>query len=256
MGLTLSSSLAGICRERRADLDATQHDVAHAIGISRSHYAAIERGRTNPSIALVDRIGEALGIRFDLTSESTVLVTRPRVRDAVHARCVAYVARRLESAGWVVDREVAILDERYRGWIDVLAYHPVSRTLLIIEVKTTLEDVGRLERQMSWYAAAVGTAIRDDWKPSHVVGWALLLASVENDLAPARLHHALGDAFPERAPTMRKVAAGERTTGSRGLALIDPRTRRRDWLIPTRADGRRTPMPYLDRAGAARILGL
>jgi hypothetical protein len=41
----------------------------------------------------------------------------------------------------------------------------------------------------------------------------------------------------------------------RGLALVDPTSRRRDWLLPTRSDGRRSSLPYRDYADAARRLG-
>jgi hypothetical protein len=40
----------------------------------------------------------------------------------------------------------------------------------------------------------------------------------------------------------------------RGLGLIDPRTKRRDWVQRTGVDGRRSPLPYLDYADAARRL--
>jgi hypothetical protein len=51
------------------------------------------------------------------------------------------------------------------------------------------------------------------------------------------------------------VARATRIWVFRGLALIDPRSRRRDWLIPTRVDGRRTVLPYQDLARAASLLG-
>ena len=59
--------------------------------------------------------------------------------------------------------------------------------------------------------------------------------------------------FPERAGPMRVVLHGTQpaTTG-RGLALIDPSSRRADWLIPTSLDGRRSPAAYRDYADAAR----
>jgi hypothetical protein len=40
----------------------------------------------------------------------------------------------------------------------------------------------------------------------------------------------------------------------RGLALCDPASRRREWLIRTRLDGRRSELPYRDYADAARRL--
>jgi hypothetical protein len=50
------------------------------------------------------------------------------------------------------------------------------------------------------------------------------------------------------------VQPGRLLTTGRGLALIDPTSRRRDWLLPSRSDGRRTRAPYMDYADAARRL--
>src|SRR5262245_46229324 len=88
-----------IRNERPIELDLTQAGVSSAFGISRSHDAAIEAAAANPSITLLDRIAETLGLRLDLIASPVVVVTGAIVRDGVHARCSAYVARRLESAG-------------------------------------------------------------------------------------------------------------------------------------------------------------
>ena len=254
---TIALSFAAICRGRRVELDLTQAAVSGALGISRSHYAAIEAARANPSVALVDRIAETLGLRLDLAASPVVMVTEPRVRDGVHARCSAYVARCLEAAGWLVLREVEISDGRLRGWIDILAFDPPTGTLLVIEIKTSIDDIGRLERQIGWYTRAAATAIPPDWRPQRTASWVLALATAEVDQMIGSHRDVMDLAFPLRAVSMREVIAGSRVAGSDpGLALVDPRSRRRDWLIAVRADGRRTPPPYLDRAGAARILGI
>jgi transcriptional regulator with XRE-family HTH domain len=252
---TIAASIGRICRDRRSELDLTQAVLSAALGISRSHYAAIEAGRANPSIALVDRIAEALGVRLELRAAPLIVVAGPSVRDGVHARCSAYVQRRLEAAGWKVLRDVEVSDGRLRGWIDLLAFDPRTRTLLVIEVKTSIDDLGRIERQLGWYRGAVATVIPASWKPTNVVSWLLVLATAEADEAIGRHREAFERAFPVRAPRMREVAAGRApSAGDRGVALIDPRSRRRDWLIAARVDGRRTPLPYQDRGGAARIL--
>src|SRR6185369_14944132 len=119
MPTTLTLSFARIFRGRRAELDLTQKVLSSALGISRSHYAAIEAGRANPSIVMVDRISEVLGLRVDVVAAPLVLVTGPATRDAVHARCSAYVQRRLEADGWTVMREAEVSDGRLRGWIDL-----------------------------------------------------------------------------------------------------------------------------------------
>ena len=257
MSTTLAFRFATICRGRRAELDLTQAGLSHALGISRSHYATIEAGRANPSIALVERIAEILGLRLDLNAAPIVVVSGSKVRDAVHARCSAYVKRRLESAGWTVLRELEVFDGHLRGWIDLVAFDPRTRTLLVIEIKTSVDDIGRLERQVGWYTGAVATAIPSSWQPVRVASWVLGLATNEVDQAIARHREVMEQAFPVRALRMRDVVAGTQPMADeRGLALVDPRSRRRHWLIAARTDGRRTPLPYQDRAGAARVLGI
>jgi transcriptional regulator with XRE-family HTH domain len=256
MSAPLVHRLASIARGRRLELGATQAAVAEALGISRSHYAAIELARANPSIRLIDRIGEVLGVRLDLVATAVLIVSGARVHDSLHARCSGYVARRLAAAGWDVRREVEVRDGRLHGWIDLLAYDPRSGIVLIIEIKTGVDDIGRLERQVGWYERAIASAIPEGWRPTSVASWVLVLATAESDDAIAHHREVLGQAFPCRAPAMREALAGSAAAiASRGLALIDPRSRRRDWLITSRADGRRTPAPYQDRAGALRLLG-
>ena len=243
-----------ICRGRRSELDQTQAAVAGALGISRSRYAEIESGSAQPTTAMMDRIVEGLGLRLHLTA-STVVVTIQHPRDTVHAHGSAYAARRLRAAGWLVVRELEIHDGRFHGWVDLVAFDPRTRRLLIIEIKTSIDDVGRLERQLGWYERAVLRAIPEDWRPEHVGTWLLALATTEVDIALAAHRAVFDEVFPTRAGEMRAAVAG---TGQfhpgRGLALIDPRSRRRDWLIPTRIDGRRTPAPYQDRVTAAQAM--
>jgi transcriptional regulator with XRE-family HTH domain len=268
----LVTRIATICRDRRLALDLTQAEVAGALGISRSHYASIEQARTNPSLGLLDRIGTALGLELHIDARPVLIVLGSRVRDGVHARSVAYVARRLVGAGWIVRREVPFEDGRWRGWIDIMAFDPRTGWLLIIEVKTSIVDIGQVERQIDWYARSARLVIPTDWRVSRVCPWLLLLATAENDLVLARHRDAFAQTFPLRATEMRVVvdatshpeddgppndpARGSGAAAASGVALIDPRSRRRDWLIAARIDGRRTPSPYPDRSAAARGLGV
>jgi DNA-binding XRE family transcriptional regulator len=105
-------SFARWCRETRLELDVTQLQLAATVGVSRAHIAAIETGRANPSIALVDRIGEALGLEFELTATRPIVIGRTSPRDAVHARCSGYVQRRLGGIGWLTAREVEVVQGR------------------------------------------------------------------------------------------------------------------------------------------------
>jgi len=239
-------------------LDITQERLAAAAGVSRGHIAALESGRVNVSLDLVERIGDILGLDIQLVGRPQIIVAPLRQRDLVHAKCSSYVERRFDRVGWETAREVQFVDGRWRGWIDVLAFDPRTATLVIIEVKTRIDDVGAIERQVGTYErAASAVAASLGWQPRRIDSWLVALASDEVERAVRANRDVLARAFPGRAIEMRTILDPNATPGAahgpgRGLALIDPRSRRRDWLIPTRADGRRSAAPYRDYADAAR----
>jgi DNA-binding XRE family transcriptional regulator len=250
-------TFAWLCRETRTELDVTQRELAANVGVSRAHIAAIETGRANPTLDLVTRIGGALGLELELIGRRPVIIGGHGHRDLVHARCSGYVDRRLRSMGWRTHREVEVVHGRSHGWVDLLAFDPRSRILLIVEVKTSIDDIGAIERQIGWYERSAGAlARRFGWKPRTVHAWLLILASAEVDATIAAQRDVIRQAFPVRAVSMRAILAGTEITvpGGRGLALVDPSSRRRDWLIACRSDGRRTPLPYRDHRHALERL--
>jgi transcriptional regulator with XRE-family HTH domain len=254
--ILIRTSFADACRSVRISLDLTQEQVASRAGISRAYYSKVERGRETPSLALIERIADALGLRLSLAVQPPVIHGEPVSRDVVHARCSAYIGRRLRGAGWVVVREVLIEAGHHRGWIDLLAFDPRSGTVLVIECKTRLDDVGAVERQIAWYERVAWNVATDQgWQVRRVVSWLVVLASEEVEATVKSHRDLLAEAFPGRAHDMLGVAAdGTTRCDRRGLAMVDPRSRRADWLIRTRVDGRRSPSPYVGYAHAARLL--
>ena len=235
-------------------LDITQAEVAAAVGVSRSHYAGIESAKEDPSVDLMWRIADRLGLELEFAARPPI-VAEPRRGDLVHARCSGYVDRRFQRAGWQTMREVETSAGRVHGWIDLLAFEPRTRTLVIVEVKTRLDDIGAAERQLAWYerdARHVATA--HGWYPRVVTTWLLLLASDEVERQIAIHRDLLRSTFTDRARAMNEGLQDPSVLTRRGLALIDPASRRSRWLISSRADGRRTPSPCPDYAGAATRL--
>lgn len=252
----LRTTFARFCRETRLALDVSQQELASAVGVARGYISMIEHARANPSLALVERIGDALGIEFQLVGRAPTALDPVRQRDLVHARCSGYADRRLRQATLATAREVEVIHGRTHGWIDLLAFDPRSQTLFIVEIKTRIDDVGALERQVQWYErSALAIARRLGWQPRRLVTWVLALASDEVDAAIRINRDIIAAVFPVRAPDMLASLAGSDVMLGRGLALIDPTSRRRDWLIRTKADGRRTPAPFTDYADAARRFG-
>jgi transcriptional regulator with XRE-family HTH domain len=245
---------ADLCRTTRVRLDISQQELADAVGISRGYLANIELARANPTIDLVARLATALGLELSLDGRPPTFLRERRSGDLVHARCLTHAHDRLETAGWRLAREVEVSDGRVHGWVDLLAFDPRTGTLLVIEIKTRLDDIGAVERHLGWYARRVGPAcVALGWTPKATARWLLVLASTEVDDAIHGARAALARAFPSRAPQMLAVVDGAGPAVD-GIALIDPTSRRRDWLIRSRADGRRTMAPFHDYAAAAERL--
>lgn len=235
-----------VVRTGRESLGWTKTDLAERTGISRQMIAAVESAQANPSLDLIAALLDGLDIDLELVGRGPTAIEGSRSHDAAHAICSAYIQRRLEARGWEVAREVRIEDGRYIGWIDLLAFHPPTRTVLVIEVKTRIDDLGAIERSIDWHArGARRAAQRLGWQPRRVSAWVLALATdeVEDELRRNRVVWESG--FPRRARGLAQdLMAPEQIAERPGLALIDPRSRRRDWLIRARVDGRRSSAPY------------
>lgn len=134
--------------------------------------ARIERGAfASIPLRKVRRVADALGARFD-----TILrwqgADLGRLLDARHAAMHETMAKLLGNLdGWQFEPEVSFSIYGERGIIDILAWHPGRRMLLVIELKTEIVEVSgllgtmdqrrRLAHQIAerrgWDAAAVST---------------------------------------------------------------------------------------------------
>src|SRR5207302_7412039 len=74
--------------------------------------------------------------------------------------------------GWEIAPEISFSIYGERGIIDVLAYHPASGALLVIELKSELVDpqavVGSVDRKIR---LAMQIARDRGWRPRFVSGW-------------------------------------------------------------------------------------
>jgi transcriptional regulator with XRE-family HTH domain len=137
-------------RDARQNLGWSQADLARRCGLSQATVSNVERCDGDASIGTVGAVLDALSIRPELRLRSPFVDRRPQ-RDVVHRPCVAYVGRRLEAAGWAVESEVEVTDDRMHGWVDILAFDRTSGCVIVGEVKTELHDLGEIERTMGWY---------------------------------------------------------------------------------------------------------
>lgn len=243
-------------RRLRAEVGWTQRELADRARVSQGWISLVERGHAGGlSIAGAERIIEAIGARLVVTVDAPYLGDRVRQRDPAHVRMSAYVGDRMHSLGWLVSAEVEVGGDRSRGWIDLLAFHPGSGVVLVIELKTEIHDLGRIERSLDWYAReAWAAARRCGWRPRTIASCLLLLLTEASDARAQANRAALDAGFPLRARHLASLPEGlsDVRRGARAVAMVDPRSRRSAWIRPLHIDGRRTAAPYEDYAGFLR----
>jgi transcriptional regulator with XRE-family HTH domain len=135
----------GAIRQARLDRQWSQADLAAAAGLSRSTVVRVEAGDLDSMpLRTVRRIAAPVQIRVELTPRSRGAFVE-RIVNARHAALAERVLAWLGSVpGWVVRPEVSFNIWGERGAVDVLAWHAATATLIVIELKTAIVDVGEL----------------------------------------------------------------------------------------------------------------
>ncbi len=182
-----------------------QLDVATAAGVSRGLVSLIERGHAGRlGIDSLRAVGAVLDIRVDL-------ITRwrggelDRVLNASHALLADEVTRWLVGLGWEVVPEASFSVFGERGWIDLLAWHAASRSLLVIELKTTLADINELIGVMDRKVRLAPRMARDrGWVPAAVAALLVIGESPTNRRRVAAHRALLSRAFPSDGRAARR----------------------------------------------------
>jgi transcriptional regulator with XRE-family HTH domain len=128
-------------RALRRRRDWTQADLGRRVGVSGSVVSRIERGSVGRiTVRRLEAVLEALGARLHLKVlwQGEEL---DRLLDRNHATMVDAVLRFVGSHGWIAIPEVTFAIWGERGSVDILAWHPATRTLLVIEIKTVVPDI-------------------------------------------------------------------------------------------------------------------
>jgi transcriptional regulator with XRE-family HTH domain len=127
-------------RAIRIRLGWRQQDLADRAGVSRAFSSKVERGLIGRSdLDRLERVAAALGADLDVRirwrGEGL-----DRLLDEAHAALVDRLVAELQRAGWQVALEVTFNEYGDRGSIDVMGWHPATRSILINEVKSVVPD--------------------------------------------------------------------------------------------------------------------
>jgi transcriptional regulator with XRE-family HTH domain len=200
-------------RALRHRLGWRQADLAAKAGVSQDLVSRIERGRLEGiPLREVRRVVAALdaqlvvGVRWrggDLD----------RLIDEGHAALAGRAIRLLGEAGWEVRAEVSYSIYGERGSIDLLAWHPPTRSLLVVEIKTAVMSIEETIRKHDQKARLAGRIAIESlgWRPASV---SRLLVLPDQSTARRRVQRhdqVMATAYPTRtsnARTWLRVPAG------------------------------------------------
>lgn len=185
----------------------TQTELGAHARCSRSEISRIERALDSDLLRL-ERVLAALGARLSVRVlwQGEEL---DRVLDRDHASLAEQMIMLLTRHGWASVPEATFQVYGERGSIDILAWHPVSRILLVIEIKSVVPDVQATLSGVDRKARLAPTLARDrNWK---VAGIARLLVLPDDRTARRRLGQfgaTFDRAFPARTREVRRWLGG------------------------------------------------
>jgi transcriptional regulator with XRE-family HTH domain len=184
-----------------------QSDLAARSGISQTVISRIERGHAGPQMLNdVRAIAGALDVRVDLAPRWRA-GDLDRLLNRGHSALHESVARmfRAELPAWILAPEVSFAIFAERGVIDILAWHPGRRALLVIELKTDLADmnelVGTFDRKRR---LSRKIALERGWDPLTVSAWLIVADSRTNRRRVAAHEAMLRGALPDDGRAIRR----------------------------------------------------
>ena len=174
--------------------------------MSPSTVSRLERGHVGPqSVDAIRGVAAALDVRVELVPRWRA-GDLDRLLNARHSGLHETVARwfRKEMTAWILAPEVSFAIYSDRGVVDILAWHPGRRAVLVIELKTDLADMnellGTLDRKRR-VAKQVGR--ERGWDPVTQSAWLIIAASRTNRRRVEAHLAMLRGSLPDGGPTIR-----------------------------------------------------
>jgi transcriptional regulator with XRE-family HTH domain len=188
----------------------TQQQLADRGRTSRSTISRLERGHPGTfSIDTIRRVSAALDIRVDLVPRWRA-GDLDRLLNAKHSELHELVARWFarELPVWILAPEVSYSIYGERSVVDIVAWHPGRRAILVIELKTDIVDVNQLIGKVGEKARLIRQIVRDrGWDPLTISTWVIVAAGRTNRARLAAHRAVLTTTFPSDRQAMRRWLA-------------------------------------------------
>jgi transcriptional regulator with XRE-family HTH domain len=231
-----------------------QADVAVAAGVGQWAISAVERGRLDRlPLGTIRSVCAALEIRCPMAPRWRG-VELPRLADSRHAALVESVVARLTALKWECVVEYTFQHFGERGSVDVLAWRAAARALLIVEVKTDLDDLQDMFAAIDRKVRLVPRLVADErgWRAASV-GMVLVMRESSTSRYQVGRHPALfAAALPGRNLEVRHWLAKPGGRPLRGVWFLqssDGVTAMED--AGTGGGSRRIRVPHLAASAAA-----
>lgn len=194
-----------IVRQVRIKKGWRQADLAVKAKVSPSTVSRIERGQLDLArVATLRRVCNALEINVDINVRFRA-GDLDRLLNAKHSALHEAVAEMFKDGlpEWATEHEVSFAIYADRGVIDIVAWHPGRRALLIIELKTDVADVNDLLATMDQRRRLARQIVKDrGWDPLTISTWVIFANSRTNRKRVAAHATVLRSAFPQDGRTM------------------------------------------------------
>lgn len=199
-----------------------QRDVGRQAGLSDAIVSRIEHGQFGSITHMtLERVAGVLEIRLDYRARwHAGDLERLAGRD--HSLLVEQFAGRLRSAGWETRSEVTFAIWGDRGSVDLLAWLAAVRSLLVVEVKTEIVDVGETLRafdvkirRAEAIAASVG------WESPSLISAALVVAESRTNRRRISAHaQTFRGVLPDTGRELRALLGGHLARPVRAIAFL------------------------------------
>jgi hypothetical protein len=123
--------------------------------------------------------------------------------------------------GWLAQPEVSFAIYGERGVIDILAFHPATRALLVVELKTDVVEVNDLMGTVDRYTRlARRIAAERGWRASTVSCWLVIRDTMTNRRRVAAHAQVLRAAFPFDGRDMRAWLRSPGSSTIRAMSFL------------------------------------